>query len=296
MHLLVLRIVLLLLFTSAAPLLWAQQPKYILQPRELRAALRQQYTQSATRMELGFKQNTVPTLSRYQADLTFQYGLSRRITLYLGLGLLEASATNRQVGAESGNQLSSGDQTVNIADQVLGASLLLVGTKTIQFSSFLRVGLPTGNTKRSSGLFTGDGEWDQAFGLQFIRSSVSQRFVLGLEAGYRNRSSGFASDFQYEAFAAAALGKRVWVQFKHSGNQTLYNTPYYRPDGSLIGGPIGLYANNVSFYTAEPSVNVKLGERWGLAGGFAYIITGENVYKALTPFVAVHWGISATTR
>lgn len=240
---------------------------------------------------LGYDRVAIPTLQHYRVVREFTYGLTDRLTLVVGLMPHERSSLNRQVGATSGEELFAGDVNAGFSDQELGLRYRIGVAGASVWSVYLELGIPTGEASQANGLLTGDGEWDQTLGLQFFHHAPASALSFGAEAGYQHRTRGFADQIRFQAFARYQVAPLWRAKLRLVGTQSVYNTDYYRPDGSLIGGDRGIGANAVSDYSLEPTLHWQLLPKWGIGGelGASYVVVGENIPTGWTYRGALTW-------
>lgn len=259
-------------------------------------AVRYEWTYNQTKRIylLGDVLQDGPTLKRYRSNATYYLGITPRITAIWKAGFYERNSFNRQVAETSGTEVYPGALNSGIGDQEIGANYQLFERGKTTLQATIRVGIPTGESTNPDGLLTGDGEWDQTIGLQVLRQLSSKPIQIYLAAGFKNRTRGFADEVVYDAFARYQLKPNLGFQFRSRGTQSLYNTDYYKDDGTDIGGTKGLYANATAFYTAEPSVRLRVHKKAILEIGASRVLVADNYPGGWTGLLSLEFQVGKT--
>lgn len=187
---------------------------------------------------------TVPTVGSYRVSLYGEYGVTNRITV-LAYVPFERLTLNRQVGVASGVELDPGDTFVGPADIVLGVRGNALRSGRTVVSVGLAIGVPTGNTKQESGLYTGDGEVNQQVTFEVGHGFGTSGYLVGV-AGFNHRTRGFSDEVVYRLEVGGPVWKRLSGAIRVSGTEPLRN-------GDARLGGRGLRGNDQRFlrYGAE---------------------------------------------
>ena len=208
------------------------------------------------------------TLGNHTISLYGERGITAKFTLQAYVPLLVRNVLNETRGAQSGVLLEHGIENNNIGDiDIAFRYALPIGKLPVSLTILL--GLPTGNSTQNSGLFTGDGEFNQLFKLSSGIGSAKWWTQFGL--GFNNRTKGFSDEIRYDAeFGYKLFGNKLLTIFKLSGIESFNN-------GTEAVSSTGLFSNNLEFLSPGLEFLYFLKPKLGIAFRAAGAVKGQNV-------------------
>jgi protein XagA len=214
-----------------------------------------------------------PTIGNYTTSVFGEYGLTNKLTAIAYVPLFVRNTLNETVGIQTGQVLQAGLENNALGDVDLGLRYGLVGGK-VPISASILVGLPTGDSKNSDGLLTGDGEFNQYLRLE--TGTSGNKWWLSADAGFNNRTGGFSDEVRYNAeFGYKLLNTKLLAILKIGGIKSLKN-------GSANDATQGLFSNNVEFFTIAPEISYLHKNKWGVSArlGLAVPALTRNILAA----------------
>ncbi len=164
---------------------------------------------------------TVPTIASYRTSFYGEYGVTNRVTAIAYLPF-ERLTLNRQVGRVSGVEIDGGDAVTGLADAVLGIRGLLYSAGRTVVSASLSAGVPLGEAEQSSGLYTGDGEFNQQLAVELGQGFSKAGYVVA-SLGYNNRTQGFSDELAYRLEVGSPLVGPVSGALRVGGVEPMRN-------------------------------------------------------------------------
>ncbi len=213
------------------------------------------------------------TIGDYTTTFYGEYGLNDWLTLVASAPIFKRITLNRQVNGR-GEVLFLGDSKNGVADFDIGARVALLRAAKSVLSAEVLFGIPIGDDNQSSGLLTGDGEFNQLIKLQFGHSFFPTAIYFSGEAGFNNRTEGFSDEFGYAAELGYTFKNRLLFIFRLRGVESLKNG-----ESSGVGGML-LFANNQSYLSYGPEINYMITRMLGVSAGIEGATRGENVLSA----------------
>lgn len=217
----------------------------------------------------------IPTLSDYTVSFYGEYGLTDRITAVAYVPFMQRLTLNRQVGRETGVEFFEGDENTSIADVDLGIKVGLLQKGNTVVSAALQFGIPIGDDTQQSGLWTGDGEFNQHLSLGVGHSFYPAPAYASLEAGFNNRTQGFSDEFTFKAEAGYTVAQKVTLIGKVRGLE-----PFRNGDDTVLGGTGGLGANNQRYLAFAFEIGYQITPVLGVSFTAEGATRGQNILSA----------------
>lgn len=208
------------------------------------------------------------TLGNHTISFYGERGITDKFTLQAYLPLFVRNVLNETRGAQSGVLLEPGIVNNNIGDIDIAIRYALpIGNLPVSLT--ILMGLPTGNSTQTSGLFTGDGEFNQMLKLSSGIGSAKWWTQFGL--GLNNRTKGFSDEIRYDAeFGYKIFANKLLTIFKLSGIESLNN-------GTEVASSTGLFSNNVEFLSPGLEFLYFLKPKLGISFRAAGAVKGQNI-------------------
>ncbi len=233
------------------------------------------YVRANTYYEPNGTRVSIPTLADYTVSLYAEYGITDRLTGTAYLPFLQRLTLNRQIGRESGVTFFDGAENTAVADADIGLRFGILQAGNTVVSASLTAGLPIGDTSQESGLYTGDGEFNQHLAIGVGHSFYPAPAWVAVQAGVNNRTGGFSDEFRYEAEAGYTIASRLTVMAKLRGVE-----PFRNGDANTTGGTGGLGGNNQRFLVYAFEAAFMVGDNVGLSASAAGATRAQNVLSA----------------
>ncbi len=211
------------------------------------------------------------TLGNHTLSFYGERGITDKFTIQAYIPFLVRNVLNEIKDAQSGAVLQPGIEHNNIGDIDIAFRYALPVGK-LPVSATLLLGIPTGNSTQNSGLFTGDGEFNQMLKLSTGVGKIKWWTQCGL--GYNNRTLGFSDEIRYDAeFGYKMFKEKLFTIFKLSGIESLNN-------GTEPASPTGLFSNNVEYLSPGLEFLYFVKPKFGFSFRAAGAVKGQNVLAA----------------
>jgi len=211
------------------------------------------------------------TLGNHTISFYGERGITDKFTVQAYIPLFVRNVLNETKGAQSGVLLEPGIENNNIGDIDIAFRYALPVGK-LPVSATLLLGLPTGNSTQNSGLFTGDGEFNQMLKLSTGVGKIKWWTQYGL--GFNNRTRGFSDEIRYDAeFGYKMFKEKLFTIFKLSGIESLNN-------GTESASSTGLFSNNVEYLSPGLEFLYFVKPKFGFSFRAAGAVKGQNVLAA----------------
>jgi len=208
------------------------------------------------------------TLGNHTLSLYGERGITDKFTIQAYIPFFVRNVLNETKGAQTGFLLEPGIEENNIGDIDIAFRYALP-FGSLPISATLLFGLPSGNNTQNSGLFTGDGEFNQMLKISTGVGAAKWWTQFGL--GYNNRTKGFSNEVRYDAeFGYKMLNDKLLTIFKLSGIESLNN-------GTEGPSSTGLFSNNVEFLSPGLELLYFIKPKIGLSFRAAGAVKGQNV-------------------
>jgi len=225
--------------------------------------------------EPGGKKVDITTLGDYVFSVFGAYGVTDDITVFGSFPFLRRLTVNRIEGKESGIEYFPGDSKTGISDFSIGTKVRLLKFGSSVLSASLSFGIPIGDNTQKSGLYTGDGEFNQHLTLNIGHSFSGPLYMSG-NIGFNNRTKGYSDEFTYYFEAGYKFTKKLLAIMKFNGRETLKNGT-----DETLGGAGGLFANNQRYLAFGPEIIYSINNSFGVNAGLVTAAFGENVVSGL---------------
>ncbi len=211
------------------------------------------------------------TLGNHTLSLYGERGITDKFTIQAYIPFFVRNVLNETKGAQTGVLLEPGIEENNIGDIDIAFRYALP-TGGLPVSASLLLGLPTGNSTQNSGLFTGDGEFNQMLKLSTGVGATKWWTQFGM--GYNNRTKGFSDEVRYDAeFGYKMFNQKLLTIVKFSGIESINN-------GTEAVSSTGLFSNNVEFLSPGLEFLYFIKPKLGLSFRAAGAVKGQNVLAA----------------
>lgn len=208
------------------------------------------------------------TLGNHTFSLYGERGITDKFTLQAYVPFLVRNVLNETRGAQSGVLLEPGIAHNSIGDIDIAFRYALPFGK-LPVSAALLLGLPTGNSTQNSGLFTGDGEFNQI--LKMNTGFGTAKWWTQFGVGFNNRTKGYSDEVRYDAeFGYKMLDQKLYTILKLSGIESLNN-------GTVGASSTGLFSNNLEYLSPALEFLYFLKPKLGLSFRAAGAVKGQNV-------------------
>ena len=210
-------------------------------------------------------------MGNHTLSLYGERGITDKFTIQSYIPFFVRNVLNETKGAQTGVLLEPGIEENNIGDIDIAFRYALP-FGSLPISATLLFGLPTGNSTQNSGLFTGDGEFNQMLKISTGVGATKWWTQFGL--GYNNRTKGFSDEVRYDGeFGYKMLNDKLLTIFKLSGIESLNN-------GTEGPSSTGLFSNNVEFLSPGLELLYFIKPKIGLSFRAAGAVKGQNVLAA----------------
>lgn len=210
-------------------------------------------------------------LGNHTLSLYGERGITDKFTIQAYIPFFVRNVLNETKGAQTGVLLEPGIEENNIGDIDIAFRYALP-FGSLPISATLLFGLPSGNNTQNSGLFTGDGEFNQMLKISTGVGAAKWWTQFGL--GYNNRTKGFSDEVRYDGeFGYKMLNDKLLTIFKLSGIESLNN-------GTEGPSSTGLFSNNVEFLSPGLELLYFIKPKIGLSFRAAGAVKGQNVLAA----------------
>ncbi len=211
------------------------------------------------------------TLGNHTLGFYGERGITNKFTVQAYIPFLVRNVLNQTKGKQTGRVLEQGIASNNIGDIDIAFRYALP-TGGIPVSATLLLGLPTGDSKESSGLFTGDGEFNQMLKIS-TGVSKSKWWAQG-GVGFNNRTKNYSDEIRYDGeFGYKLFHEKLFTIFKLAGIESLNN-------GTATASSTGLFSNNVEYIAPGLELLYFIKPRLGLSFRSAGAVKGQSVLAA----------------
>lgn len=219
----------------------------------------------------GNKITIEPRIGLYVTSFYGEYGLTDKLTVVGYVPFVTRSVLNN-LQLRNG-EFKEGDALTSFGDTEIGLKYGLVKDKPIVMSATLSVGLPLGNpgSPETSGLQTGDGEFNQKLSLDVSKSFYPKPIYASVSAGFNNRTKGFSEEVHFGAEVGYSVG-RFTIITKLNGVESLRNGDTRDNEQQSVFG------NNIEFLTFTPELIYEFSSgKSGLSANIVTVISGSQV-------------------
>lgn len=223
----------------------------------------------------GGQRIPITTVGDYVVSLYGEYGITTALTAVVYAPFFERVTLNSVVDPRTGTAIVEGDAVNGIADATVGVRYGLLREGPLVASLGLHLGLPLGDDSQVNGLVTGDGEFNQHAVLALGYSFYPRTVYLQASTGFNHRTRGFSDEVTYSLEGGATVVDRIGLMVRARGVESLKNGR-----DEPLGGPVGLYANDVRYLAVGGEVTYTLPSGVGVALGAETALFGQNTLSA----------------
>ncbi len=209
----------------------------------------------------------IPKLTEHSISLYGEYGLNDQLSAILSFQPYKMIKSDAAINGETENN--------SIGDLSLGLKAFIAKFGQTVMSGFIQFGIPTGDSDPPNGLITGDGEFNQFFGLQLGHSLYPMPAYFNFTAGFNNRNEGYSDEF-YTSFEA---GYKFTESLMLIGRVKLLKS-LKNGDNNFAGGYGGLYSNNQEYVAYGPELIYKITDDFGVSAHFESGTAAKNIQSA----------------
>ena len=190
------------------------------------------------------------------------FGITENLTGFLNVTLFKSTTL------DSASQDAGFDTEVSgFGDIDIGVKYGLLKFDKTVISGKLLFGIPTGKGTPDGGLLTGDGEFNQAIGIEAGHSFWPVKVYLTEGILFNNRTKGFSDDFRYFIESGIKISSSLSLIVRLHGLISFNNGD---PD---VKGGFGIYSNNQQYLAYNAELVYKITSNWGIS---AYYESGTN--------------------
>ena len=233
------------------------------------------FVRATTFIEPNGNRVSIPTLADYTFSFYGEHGITDRLTAIAYLPLVQRLTLNRQIGKETGAVFFEGDEKTGIADADIGLRFGLAQFGGTVISAELSLGIPIGDHTQQSGLWTGDGEFNQRISVGIGHSFYPAPAFVAVQAGVNNRTKGFSDEFRFDAEAGYTFGGKLTAIAKLRGLE-----PFRNGDDNVTGGTGGLFANNQRYLAYGIEMAYSITEEIGFSLSVEGATRGQSILSA----------------
>jgi hypothetical protein len=212
---------------------------------------------------------SIPKLQDITIGLFGSYGITDKLTGFIGVAAFKSIKLDTVSSAVNFDTDVSGFGDINVG---LKYAIGKIG-KTV-FSTKIIFGLPTGKATPDSSLWTGSGDFNQAFGLEVGHSFSPAPFYLNGGVTYNNRTKGFSDEFGYIIEGGYKIIKHLTLIVRFHGKISMKNG-----NPNVIGG-YGTYMNNQQFFAYNTELVYKVTKNFGVKGYYESGGKGKNIISS----------------
>jgi hypothetical protein len=197
------------------------------------------------------------------------FGITEKLTGFLNVTLFKSTTL------DSASQDAGFDTDVSgFGDIDIGVKYGLLKFDKTVISGKLLFGIPTGKGTPDGGLLTGDGEFNQAIGIEAGHSFWPVKVYLTEGIFFNNRTNGFSDDFRYFIESGVNISNNVSLIVRLHGLISFNNG-----DPKVKGG-FGIYSNNQQYLAYNAELVYKINTNWGISAYYESGTNGKNIISA----------------
>ena len=214
----------------------------------------------------------IVTTNFYETYLYGEYGLTNRFTVNGYMPLFARVTKNRQVDANTGEEISPGDELSSLGDFLFGLKYGIIPDKKIVWSVQVNLKLPTGVSSggNTALLQTGDGAFSQM--IQTDVSTSFGNFYASAMLGLRHRGKSYSDDWHSGLELGWNKDNRFYAILKMRSVQSLFNGEdgFNQVEGTL-------FANNLEYVSVGPEFHYFFKNNWGVNATILGAVQGQNI-------------------
>jgi len=197
------------------------------------------------------------------------FGITENLTGFLNVTLFKSTTL------DSASQDAGFDTEVSgFGDIDIGVKYGLLKFDKTVISGKLLFGIPTGKGTPDGGLLTGDGEFNQAIGIEAGHSFWPVKVYLTEGILFNNRTNGFSDDFRYYIESGVNISNSLLLIVRLHGLISFNNGD---PD---VKGGFGIYSNNQQYLAYNAELVYKITSNWGISAYYESGTNGKNIISA----------------
>lgn len=197
------------------------------------------------------------------------FGITENLTGFLNVTLFKSTTL------DSASQDAGFDTEVSgFGDIDIGVKYGLLKFDKTVISGKLLFGIPTGKGTPDGGLLTGDGEFNQAIGIEAGHSFWPVKVYLTEGILFNNRTKGFSDDFRYFIESGIKISSSLSLIVRLHGLISFNNGD---PD---VKGGFGIYSNNQQYLAYNAELVYKITSNWGISAYYESGTNGKNIISA----------------
>ncbi len=218
----------------------------------------------------GSTSMSVDQLSENSISLYGEYGYTSRLTGIVQLPgyrmlSLRTQAETRTVSVEAPG------------DVELGLQYAMWMNDDAAFTTSVVSSFPLGETSNLSGVWTGDGEYNQIFSFGYVRNLRFIPLSIAVSAGFNNRNNGYADEIHLGAVVGITGPGPVRLNVVFHAVEPLDNGK-----ADYFGGRYGFATNRQRFLMYGPELELDIIDGFGVNFSAYGVSRMENVPSAVT--------------
>ena len=197
------------------------------------------------------------------------FGITENLTGFLNVTLFKSTnldSTRQDAGFDT--------EISGFGDIDIGVKYGLLKFDKTVISGKLLFGIPTGKGTPDSGLLTGDGEFNQAIGIEAGHSFWPAKVYLTEGIFFNNRTNGFSDDFRYFIESGVNISNSLSLIVRLHGLISFNNG-----DPNVKGG-FGIFSNNQQYLAYNAELVYKITTNWGISAYYESGTKGKNIISA----------------
>ncbi len=197
------------------------------------------------------------------------FGITEKLTGFLNVTLFKSTnldSTRQDAGFDT--------EISGFGDIDVGVKYGLLKFDKTVISGKLLLGIPTGKGTPDGGLLTGDGEFNQAIGIEAGHSFWAAKIYLTEGIFFNNRTNGFSDDFRYFIESGVKISKSLSLIVRLHGLISFNNG-----DPNVKGG-FGIYSNNQRYLAYNAELVYKITTNLGISAYYESGTKGKNIISA----------------
>ncbi len=224
---------------------------------------------SADTYQAGTTSVAVDQLSENSFALYGEYGYSQDMTGMVRLPGYRILSLRTESSAPAVNVEAPGDVELG-----LRYALWNPGNSVLNIS--VMASFPLGETSDRMGLWTGDNEYNQVFGLEFGHRFESFPAFISVFSGFNNRNNGYSDELRFGAEVGVAdLGPVSISMLLHAVE------PLNNGKADYTGGNYGFATNRQRYMQYGPEITMQIVEGFGINVAALAVSGAENVPSAM---------------
>jgi len=221
----------------------------------------------------------------YTTSLSGEYAVTDRYSVTGYFPFFVRTLINNIQFNQSG-QLEPGRVLNSFGDSEVGLRAKISSNSRVQVVGFVKLGLPFG-TKTTIGtdsdLQTGDGEFNQLAGMQFLLGLAQYKIFLSSYVAYNNRTKNYSDEIRY-GFSVNYCSNNFFAVARLNSLETLFN-------GTAPVSLNGVFSNHREFVSPGAEVTFRPSSSIGIFTSIDFYPLGRNTFAAADFSIGLQYSI-----